>query len=155
MEIYDREYNTPDPTGVHNWDTMRDLGKIWTTRGKIGFGFDESNTIMVDDSPRKMRSFSGNAVIVPEYGERDIERDGGESAAAGGAGGGAYIATASDAAHASVSDSVAVSDVNRSVLSVLGCVRVYLTHLLQECPPLDVREYIPLYRPRPPLSSLL
>ena len=33
---------------------MRDLERIWSTPGRVGYGFDGRNTIMIDDSQRKV-----------------------------------------------------------------------------------------------------
>jgi hypothetical protein len=77
VEIYDREYNKADrEEGTESWDTMRDLTKIWTTEGKVGYGFGPHNTIMVDDSARKMRHAPRNLVQVPEFKHAEHMRDG-------------------------------------------------------------------------------
>lgn len=67
VEIYDRDYNRADSEGAQDWDTMRDLDRIWQTGGKSGFGFDAASTVMVDDTVRKMRHMPGNLVLVPEF----------------------------------------------------------------------------------------
>jgi len=77
VEIYDRDYNKADKEeGVESWDTMRDLAKIWSTEGKVGYGFGPHNTIMVDDSARKMRHAPRNLVQVPEFKHAEHMRDG-------------------------------------------------------------------------------
>ena len=77
MEIYDRDYNKADgDEGTNDWDTMRDLAKIWRTPGKVGFGFGPHNTVMVDDSARKMRHAPRNLVAVPEFKHAEHMRDG-------------------------------------------------------------------------------
>ena len=53
---------------------MRDLPTLWRSNTAshgpaVAFGYDERNTIMVDDSWTKMREYAGNAVIIPEYDE--------------------------------------------------------------------------------------
>lgn len=49
--------------------------QVWATPEKIGYGFSWDNTIMVDDTPRKMRHAPGNAVIVPEFKTEKQRRD--------------------------------------------------------------------------------
>lgn len=71
-EIYDRPFNAPDPEGVNHWDTKRDLPKIWSTVGRTGYGFAAHNTVMVDDTPRKMRDMNAGLVVVPEYDQRSV-----------------------------------------------------------------------------------
>lgn len=71
-EIYDRRFNAHDPDGANPWDTTRDLPKIWSTHGRVGAGFGPKNTVVVDDTPRKMRHMSAGLVVVPEYKEACI-----------------------------------------------------------------------------------
>ncbi|CAM9279330.1 unnamed protein product [Choristocarpus tenellus] len=89
-EVYDRPFNVRDPMGKNEWDTMRDLDRVWSESGRVGSGFGPEDTLMVDDSPQKLRHMPDNALIVPEYNEariylethsRDGERDGGDGAA--------------------------------------------------------------------------
>ena len=72
--LYDRSYNVEDSSGANSWDTMRDLTRIWSEAGSVGHGFSELDTVMVDDTPRKMRHLPHNAVIVPEYDEAAVTR---------------------------------------------------------------------------------
>lgn len=74
-ELYPREFNKDDPRGSHSWDTMRDLEKIWATTGRAGCGFDETNTIVVEDTVRKMREHPHNVVVVPTYTEISVVRN--------------------------------------------------------------------------------
>ena len=53
---------------------MRDLTRIWSEAGSVGHGFSERDTVVVDDTPRKMRHLPHNAVIVPEYDEAAVTR---------------------------------------------------------------------------------
>ncbi|CAN0173198.1 unnamed protein product, partial [Ectocarpus fasciculatus] len=68
-EVYDRPFNARDPHGVNAWDTTRDLPLIWSTPGRTGAGFGPGNSIMVDDTPRKMRFMDAGLVVVPEFTE--------------------------------------------------------------------------------------
>lgn len=74
--VYPREFNVKDPRGENPWDTHRDLQRVWACEGKVGHGFGATNTIMVDDTPRKMRHMPRNALLVPEFGEEAVERGG-------------------------------------------------------------------------------
>lgn len=66
-EVYDRPFNARDPHGANPWDTTRDLPLIWSTPGRAGSGFGPRNTVMVDDTPRKMRFMDAGLVVVPEF----------------------------------------------------------------------------------------
>lgn len=77
VEIYDRDFNKKDEwDGAKDWDTVRDMHKIWTTKGRAGYGFNARNTVMVDDSSRKMRQFPGNLVLIPEFKRQEHYKDG-------------------------------------------------------------------------------
>jgi hypothetical protein len=67
LYLYSQEFNKHDSTGENSWDMMRDFHKLWTSRGGPAFGHSERSTIMIDDSMRKMREFSENLVLVPEF----------------------------------------------------------------------------------------
>ena len=66
VRLYDREYQKADPEGEEVWDTMRDLHKVWANEAEeYGHHFDGSNTLMLDDTMRKMREHPDNVVLVP------------------------------------------------------------------------------------------
>eukprot|EP00729_Bicosta_minor_P018779 gene18779-11104_t len=66
VRLYDREYQKADPEGEEVWDTMRDLHKVWANEAEeYGNHFDGSNTLMLDDTMRKMREHPDNVVLVP------------------------------------------------------------------------------------------
>ena len=68
-ELYAAEFNAPDDDEAgrrHAWDTVRCLDKVWAHDG-AAFGFDATNTVMVDDTARKMRRWPGNVLVVDEY----------------------------------------------------------------------------------------
>lgn len=71
-EVYDRPFNAHDPEGANPWDTTRNLPLVWSTPGRAGEGFGPGNTVMVDDTPRKMRFMSAGLVVVPEYTEASV-----------------------------------------------------------------------------------
>ncbi|KAJ8602557.1 hypothetical protein CTAYLR_008353 [Chrysophaeum taylorii] len=75
VELYEREFNKVDPLGENHWDTMRDLEKIWGTLGKAGAGFDATNTIVVEDTERKMREHPHNVIVVPSFTEDMVGLD--------------------------------------------------------------------------------
>lgn len=76
--IYDREFNTQEADEElqrNSWDTVRDLHKVWSAKfgvAKTEGPFDVTNTLMIDDSPRKMRFWPDNVVIVQEYGMEEV-----------------------------------------------------------------------------------
>ena len=75
VDVYERAFNKPDPSGDNAWDTMRDLPKVWAaTAPAAARGFDATNTIVVDDTARKMRDFPRNVLVVPTYDEAAIAR---------------------------------------------------------------------------------
>jgi hypothetical protein len=54
---------------------MRDLPALWSSaasRGTTAHGFSERNTVMIDDTPLKMREFADNVYIIPEYDEERV-----------------------------------------------------------------------------------
>jgi hypothetical protein len=68
--LFDRRYNKKDPTGENDWDTMRDLPRVWqelVERGTPKNCFGPHNTIMLDDTWRKMRAHPNNVIVIPEY----------------------------------------------------------------------------------------
>jgi hypothetical protein len=62
-EVYDRESNRPDPNGTNEWDTIRDMDKIWSISGHS-----DRNTVILDNELRKFEEHSANGIVVPEYG---------------------------------------------------------------------------------------
>lgn len=72
VELYERKFNKFDPEGENHWDTMRDLKKIWTTPDRVGFGFDETSTVVIEDTARKMREHPYNVIVVPSYTEESV-----------------------------------------------------------------------------------
>jgi len=72
FEVYDQPYNAYDPEGDNEWDTKRDLQKIWDTEKCKAMNFNETNTVMVDSTFRKVRDFKNNSFILPQYTEEDV-----------------------------------------------------------------------------------
>lgn len=66
-KVFHRDYNKPDPKGENHWDTIRDMKKIY----KYLDGFDEKNTILVDNEARKLRETPRNGIIVDEMSAED------------------------------------------------------------------------------------
>jgi len=56
-------------------DTVKDMRNLWSRlrRNSDSFGtvFSASNTIVLDDSPKKIKFQPGNQILVKEYGRRD------------------------------------------------------------------------------------
>jgi hypothetical protein len=94
--LYAQEFNKRDPEGEFPWSMMRDLPRVMkdatmqvaqgtslirTVVAESAYAFDETNTVMVDDTPRKMREYPHNVIIVPEYVDDSVQ--GGDHAASG------------------------------------------------------------------------
>ena len=62
--LYDRAYQKPDPDGDKNWDTMRDLDRVWAAERAAGRSVGRHNTLMIDDTYRKMREHPDNMILV-------------------------------------------------------------------------------------------
>jgi len=69
FKIFDRDFNKADPNAVNEWDTVRDLKKIWASVA----GFDETNTILMDNEARKFSDTPLNGIVVPEYGAAEVK----------------------------------------------------------------------------------
>eukprot|EP00884_Botryococcus_braunii_P009305 jgi/Botrbrau1/18376/Bobra.0747s0002.1 len=66
--VFDRKYNKPDPNAVYEWDTIRDMEKIW--RELPGFG--PKKTILLDNEERKFKENPENGIVVPEFGPQEV-----------------------------------------------------------------------------------
>eukprot|EP00741_Cyanophora_paradoxa_P025212 tig00000350_g24337.t1 len=64
--LFDRNYSIRDPHGEKKWDTMRSLPRVWAAPVCQG-RFDANNTILIDNTPRKVRNHMQNALIVPPW----------------------------------------------------------------------------------------
>jgi len=69
FKIFDRNFNKEDPNAVNEWDTIRDLSKIWASVR----GFDATNTILIDNETRKFCETPRNGIVVPEYGAAEVK----------------------------------------------------------------------------------
>lgn len=65
--IYAREFQQPDPNAANHWDTIRYLPAVWNAQGMVGHGFDVTNTIVIDDTYKKMQHLPDNVIVVNEY----------------------------------------------------------------------------------------
>ena len=80
VQLYARDYQKHDPNGKNKWDTMRDLDKIWKEEmTNHGYKFGPHNTVMIDDTPEKMREHPHNVLIVPEMTAASLVREDGDS----------------------------------------------------------------------------
>lgn len=77
--LYDQSFNKHDPLGENQWSMLRDLERIWGTSGAPGYGHNDTSTLMIDDSPIKMREHPQNVLVVQEYTERSVINGGDES----------------------------------------------------------------------------
>lgn len=66
--VLDRKMNKPDPDGVNDWDTVRDMDKVWSRLT----GYGPERTLLVDNEERKFKDTPLNGIIVPEFGPREI-----------------------------------------------------------------------------------
>lgn len=69
-DVYDRSYNKPSPSPKREWDTVRDMSKILKVSG-----YTDKSFIVLDNESHKVQEMLGNAIIVPEFGPRQV-RDG-------------------------------------------------------------------------------
>jgi hypothetical protein len=59
--------NKPDPNGQDEWDTIRDMKKVWTKMPAFG----PSNTLLLDNEARKFCETPRNGIVVAEYGAEE------------------------------------------------------------------------------------
>eukprot|EP00607_Mallomonas_marina_P002110 CAMPEP_0182432778 /NCGR_PEP_ID=MMETSP1167-20130531/58853_1 /TAXON_ID=2988 /ORGANISM="Mallomonas Sp, Strain CCMP3275" /LENGTH=130 /DNA_ID=CAMNT_0024620705 /DNA_START=216 /DNA_END=604 /DNA_ORIENTATION=+ len=67
VPLYAQQHNKPDPDGDKSWSMMRDMSRIWNMKDTVAYGYTEYNTLMIDDSPSKMREYPNNVLVIPEY----------------------------------------------------------------------------------------
>jgi hypothetical protein len=72
IHLLDQTYNKRDPDGENSWSMMRDMKRIWSLEGCPSFGHSEKTTIMIDDSPNKMKEYPDNVYIIPAYVEEYV-----------------------------------------------------------------------------------
>lgn len=65
--IYDQEWNLEDPSPEDRFGFKRDLPRLWESDIGPAGQFSALNTIMIDDSARKMRLFPENALLIEEF----------------------------------------------------------------------------------------
>ncbi len=75
LDVYDRKFNIPDPSGECDYDTMRDLEKVWSTAGRVGSNHTADTTVLIDNTLRKVRCYRDNAVLIQEYTEQNVHND--------------------------------------------------------------------------------
>lgn len=76
VDIYERKFNKPDPSGSESWDTMRDLPMVWgAVKPSSARGFTAENTVVIDDTLRKMRELPHNVMVVPPFEEPAVRKD--------------------------------------------------------------------------------
>jgi hypothetical protein len=68
--VFDRNMNKPDPHAANEWDTIRDMGKIW----KALPGYGPERTLLLDNEARKFGDAPRNGIVVPEYGAAEVLR---------------------------------------------------------------------------------
>ena len=74
--LLDRSFQKHDSQGKDKWDTMRDMEKVWAHLPRVcGWVHGETDTVFVDDSPRKMREHPENALIVPTFDDANLEAE--------------------------------------------------------------------------------
>jgi hypothetical protein len=74
IDIFDREYNVRDELGANDWDTRRDLEKIWSVPKIKLENYNNTNTVLIDVEPRKCRTCAANAINPLEFTAADVGR---------------------------------------------------------------------------------
>jgi hypothetical protein len=59
--------NKADEEGVNEWDTVRDMAKVWSALP----AFNAKNTLLLDNEARKFRDAPRNGIVVPEFGPHE------------------------------------------------------------------------------------
>jgi hypothetical protein len=59
--------NKADEAGVNEWDTVRDMAKVWSALP----AFNAKNTLLLDNEARKFRDAPRNGIVVPEFGPHE------------------------------------------------------------------------------------
>jgi hypothetical protein len=60
--------NKPDPEGENEWDTVRDMAKVWRALP----AYDARSTILVDNEARKFSDAPRNGIVLSEFGPADV-----------------------------------------------------------------------------------
>lgn len=68
INLFDRPYNKKDREGANYWDTIRDMGNIWSYLPDYG----PHNTVILDDSAHKYRDFPQNLIEIEHLTEDQI-----------------------------------------------------------------------------------
>lgn len=66
--VLDREMNKPDPAGINEWDTVRDMKKVWNRLP----GYGPERTLLLDNEARKFQDAPENGIVVPEFGPAEV-----------------------------------------------------------------------------------
>jgi hypothetical protein len=69
-QVFDRGMNEPDPFAANDWDTVRDMDKIWEAMP----GYGPERTLLLDNEARKFQDAPRNGIVVPEYGAAEVRR---------------------------------------------------------------------------------
>jgi hypothetical protein len=62
--VLDRSMNKVDPEAVNEWDTVRDMTKVWNRLP----GYGPEKTVLLDNEARKFIDAPRNGIVVPEFG---------------------------------------------------------------------------------------
>ena len=71
--VFDRQFLKPDPKGRREWDTMRDIERIWASPQCSG-RYDATNTVLFETDMRRVREHYANAIIVPFFDAAALRR---------------------------------------------------------------------------------
>lgn len=66
--VLDRRMTKPDPRGENEWDTVRDMSKVWAAHR----GYGPERTILLDNEARKFQDTPRNGIVVPEFGAAEV-----------------------------------------------------------------------------------
>jgi hypothetical protein len=71
--IFDREWNKKDPDGDNEWDTVRDMQKIWTyLKNK---GVNDRNSILIENESRKIKEVKSNSILIQSIDPKELRTE--------------------------------------------------------------------------------
>jgi hypothetical protein len=73
VQVFDRQYNKPDPNANEAWETIRDINKIIRYCKNLDNSFSLASVILLDNETRKFQECFENGILVPEYGIHQVQ----------------------------------------------------------------------------------
>ena len=73
FEVFDQTFNSPlnDPS-LPFYSMKRDLTKVFTHSKCQDYGFNLSNTLMIDSDLKKVQDYTLNSIVIKEYSESEV-----------------------------------------------------------------------------------